>query len=120
MVVDDLTSRGYLNDDAFARQWVETRSARGYGRARLRAELRMRGVAASIIDSALRALADDNELERARGLARRRFPALTRAGRARAPARLRDYLLRRGFSLAVVARVVRETSGAAADSPVDE
>ena len=38
-VVADLVGRGYVDDAAFARHWVETRAARGYGAARLRAAL---------------------------------------------------------------------------------
>jgi regulatory protein len=109
-VVADLTARGYLDDAAFARHWVATRSARGYGSARLRAELRARGVAGSLVDAAVAAQGDD-ELERARTVARRRLPALQRADRTRAAARLRDHLVRRGYSAAVVARVVRESVG---------
>ena len=109
-VLADLTARGYLDDAAFARHWVVTRSARGYGSARLRAELRARGVAGSLVDAALAAQGDD-ELERARAVARRRLPALQRADRTRAAARLRDHLVRRGYSAAVVARVVRESVG---------
>jgi len=109
-VLADLTARGYLDDAAFARHWVDTRSARGYGSARLRAELRARGVAGSLVDAALAAQGDD-ELERARAVARRRLPALQRADRARAAARLRDHLVRRGYSAAIVSRVVRESVG---------
>jgi len=78
---------------------------------RLRAELRARGVAGPLADAALATLADDSELERARAVARRRLPALARADRARAGARLRDHLLRRGYAAAIVARVVRECVG---------
>ena len=109
-VLADLTARGYLDDAAFARHWVDTRSARGYGSARLRAELRARGVAGSLVDAALAAQGDD-ELERARAVARRRLPALQRADRTRAAARLRDHLVRRGYSAAIVSRVVRESVG---------
>jgi len=109
-VLADLTARGYLDDAAVARHWVATRSARGYGSARLRAELRARGVAGSLVDAALAAQGDD-ELERARAVARRRLPALQRADRTRAAARLRDHLVRRGYSAAVVARAVRESVG---------
>jgi regulatory protein len=120
-VVADLTARGYLDDAAFARHWVATRAARGYGPARLRAELRARGVAAALIEAALAVAAraagnDDSELERARAVARRRLPALQRADRARAAGRLRDHLLRRGFAAPMVARVVRECVGL----PVEE
>ena len=109
-VLADLTARGYLDDAAFAHHWIATRSARGYGPARLRAELRARGVAGSLVDAALAAQGDD-ELERARAVARRRLPALQRADRTRAATRLRDHLVRRGYSTAVVARVVRESVG---------
>jgi len=55
-VVADLTARGYLDDAAFAHHWAAARSARGYGPARLRAELRARGVGTPLIDAALAAL----------------------------------------------------------------
>jgi regulatory protein len=100
-------ARAHLDDAAFARRWVEARGARGYGAARLRAELSARGVARDLIDHALGALEAETTLARARDLARRRLPALRRRP-DRAATRLRDYLLRRGYAAAVVARVVRE------------
>jgi regulatory protein len=89
---------------------VAARAARGYGPARLRAELRARGVSAALVEAALRGSTSDDgdELERARAVARRRLPALRRGDGARTAARLRDHLLRRGYAAAVVARVVRE------------
>lgn len=111
-VVADLVTRGYLDDGAFARQWVETRRTR-YGPARLRAELRARGVAPALITAALSGLTAEASLARARELAWRRWPALARQRPERAAARLRDHLLRRGFPAGVVARVVRERAGVA-------
>jgi regulatory protein len=115
-VVADLTARGYLDDARFARQWVETRSARGYGPARLAAELRARGVAVALVRAALGGREPLADLERAREVARRRLPSLRRAQADRAAARLRDHLLRRGFGAALVARVVRELLGVAEDA----
>ena len=111
-VLADLTARGYLDDAAFARHWVTTRVARGYGPARLRAELAARGIATPLIGAALAALGDAGDLDAARAVARRRLPALQRVDRARAATRLRDHLLRRGYAASVVARVVRESVGA--------
>ena len=110
-VVADLTARGYLDDAAFARHWVAARAPRGYGPARLRAELRARGVDTALIEAALAGVSDDGELERARAVANRRLPALQRGDRERAAARLRDHLLRRGYPASVVTRVVRECVG---------
>jgi regulatory protein len=132
-VVADMARRGYVDDGAFARAWVATRAARGYGVARLRAELRARGVAAMHIDAALAMFDDDACLERARALARQRLAGLQRTTQergakpggmpahraadreeaARRAARLRDHLLRRGFARSVVMRVVRDVTGEA-------
>ncbi|PYN18953.1 MAG: hypothetical protein DMD76_28010 [Candidatus Rokuibacteriota bacterium] len=114
-VVDDLVARGYVDDAAFARHWVTTRAARGYGAARLRMELRARGIAVPVIAAALTTLGGDDPLARARETARRRLPALRRGRPDRVAPRLRDHLLRRGFATSVVVRVVRETTGVAAD-----
>jgi regulatory protein len=108
-VAADLERRGYVDDAAFARHWVTTRAPRGYGAARLRAELRARGVASGLIDAALACVGRDDQIEEARRLARRRLPALQRADPIKAAGRLRDYLLRRGFPAGVVAQVIRES-----------
>jgi len=107
-VVADLVARGYVDDAAYARHWVTTRAPRGYGAARLRAELRARGVASALIEAALASVGRGDQLEEARRLAHRRLAALTRVAPDKAAARLRDHLLRRGFPGGVVAQVVRE------------
>jgi regulatory protein len=107
-VVSDLAARGYVDDAAFARHWVTTRAPRGYGAARLRAELRARGVASPLIEAALAVVGRADQLDEARRLAGRRLSALTRVAPDKAAARLRDHLLRRGFPGGVVAQVVRE------------
>ena len=114
-VVADMVGRGYVDDAAFARAFVDTRSARGYGSARLSADLRARGLAPALIATALAHIDGAVQLEQARGVATRRLPALRRVAPERAAARLRDHLLRRGFGAAVVLRVVREVTGTAAD-----
>jgi len=88
---------------------VTTRAARGYGAARLRAELRARSVAPALIDAALATLGPGGQLDEARRLARRRLAALTRITPEKAAARLRDHLLRRGFAGSVIAQVVLES-----------
>jgi regulatory protein len=116
-VVDDLVARGYLDDAVFARRWAAARAARGYGAARLRMELRARGVAAPLVAATMEDLCGGEEvLARAREAAHRRLPALRRGRADRVAARLRDYLLRRGFATSVVVRVVRQTIGVAEES----
>jgi regulatory protein len=116
-VVRELEGKGYVDDRAFARQWADARAARrGLGSLRLRDELRRKGVAPALAEAAVReAFAETAEEEQALGAARRRLPALRRAGDARAPARLRDFLLRRGYPAPTVGRVVRRLLGAGLD-----
>ena len=116
-VVDDLAGRGYVDDAAFARQWIETRASRGYGASRLRSELIARGVAANVIAGALGSLAPEATLDTARDAAKKRLPALRRGATDRVTARLFDYLLRRGYERSVVARVVREVVGRVSEAP---
>jgi regulatory protein len=106
-----MIGRGYVDDAAFARHFVETRAARGYGAARLAADLRAKGVPPGLVTAAVGALDTESQLERARAVARRRLPALRKAAPQRAAGRLRDHLLRRGFAAGVVVRVVREALG---------
>lgn len=106
--LDRAAAAGLLDDERFARHYVQTRAARGRGPARLRRELSGQGVAASLID---RVLAEEisEEQTRATVLAL----AVKRAGQLQAlerPARLRRvlaFLARRGHTGSEVRRLVR-------------
>ena len=114
-VVADLTGRGYVDDQAFARWWAEARArGRRIGSRRLRQELLAKGIPREMVEAALAAAFEEvGEAERALEAARRRLPALQRgAGAARAPARLAEYLLRRGYPASMVRHVVRTLLGA--------
>jgi len=63
----------------------------------------------------LSAVLPEAQLTRARAAAGRRLPALRRADPARVAARLRSFLLRRGYPGSVVAQVLRETTGLSAE-----
>ena len=108
-VVADLASRGYLDDEGFARWWAQARGqARRVGSLRLRQELLAKGIAQEHVAAAVAAaFAETPELDRALDAGRRRLAALSRASRGRVPARLADYLLRRGYPPSVATRVVR-------------
>ena len=109
-VVADLTDRGYVDDRAFARWWAEARArGRRVGSHRLRQELLAKGIPRAMAEAAIAAAFEEvAEAERALEAGRRRLPALLRGGRtARAPARLADYLLRRGYPASAVRHTVR-------------
>ena len=106
-IIARLQQRHWLDDLEFARWWVEQRQLfRPKGRPVLQAELRQKGVAADIIAQALADLPEPTEV--IEQLARRRWPSVKQLEPPVARRRLIAFLLRRGFSYAVVRRVVDE------------
>jgi len=122
-VVDELQTRGYVDDEAFARFWAETRArGRKVGSRRLRQELGQKGISRAVAGLAIEAaFVEVAEAERCLEAGRRRLPALLRAARERAAPRLRDYLLRRGYPPGMVMRTVATLTGARpdGDAPAD-
>jgi regulatory protein len=116
-VVDELQTRGYVDDQAFARFWAESRArGRRVGSRRLRQELAQKGIPSAVAGPAVEAaFLEVAEAERCLEAGRRRLPALLRATRERAAPRLRDYLLRRGYPASIVMRTVTALTGARLD-----
>lgn len=99
---------GYVDDEALAASIAARHRRSGHGRARVAADLRSRGVAGEVIAGALDAQTDTEEaaaLAVARQLWNRAANAET--GDARARMRVAGALQRRGFSAALVVRVLR-------------
>ncbi len=103
-VLDQLEGSGLLSDARFAEAYVSSRAAR-VGNARLRHDLRARGIADAIIAAALPAEAD-SETERARQVWRRKFaaPPADRADYARQA----RFLQQRGFAVDIIRKVLKE------------
>ena len=113
-----LTELGMLDDDAFARAWVESRDrARPRGERALRAELRQKGVERPIVDAVLEDRADTSDdpdhsgadEDAARRLLVKNARSLERIADPRAR-RQRAYALlaRNGFDPDTASRVARE------------
>lgn len=109
--LDELARRGLLSEERFAASLVRTRSPR-VGDARLKHELRTRGVPAEAAAAALDTLrkADGgSETARARALWSRRFGAPPRSIEERV--RQARFLQARGFSSEVIRTVLRGLPG---------
>src|SRR2546428_1366348 len=93
-VVDELQTRGYVDDEAFARFWAETRArGRQVGSRRLRQELGQKGIPRAVAGLAAEAaLLEGAQGPRCPEGRRRRLPAPPPAAPPRAAPRLRDYL----------------------------
>lgn len=72
-VFDRLVEKGYLDDEKFAQFWVENRNqTKGASRRKLVAELRVKGLASSIIEEALENSERNDEDELAKIIAKKR------------------------------------------------
>ncbi len=101
-LLDDLEAKKLLSDRRFTEAMARTRGER-YGAARVRQELRARGVGDPLVREAVGAL-ERTELQRAREIWRKKFGA--RAAEAAGRARQMRFLAQRGFSAEVIRRVV--------------
>jgi regulatory protein len=91
-VFDRLVEKGYIDDERFARYWVENRSvSRGVSRRKLSAELHKKGVASELINQVLAETdrTDNEEIQKIIAKKRSRYPD---------DDKLIAYLARQGFS----------------------
>jgi regulatory protein len=111
-VIDRAVAGRLLDDEAFARAWVEDRGLkRGYGRQRLQRELRRRKVPADLIETALAILDDHDEIGQATQLARTRAQRMPAdLDPAKVAGRLVGFLVRRGYSSHVAHDVARKVT----------
>lgn len=123
--VNRLSEAGLVNDEAFARAWVENRNTfRPSGKPALRMELRRKGLSDEIVQSVLDTQVNEEvlALQAARKYARR----LAGQERPEFRQKLGGFLARRGFSYSVIAPVVSEvwkeyqTADAGSTSDIEE
>ncbi|HEY5695668.1 MAG TPA: RecX family transcriptional regulator [Candidatus Saccharimonadales bacterium] len=87
-----LTQKGYIDDEKFARFWVENRNTtKGASRRKLAAELRAKGVELAIIERLLNESERADETELQKVIAKKR-------GRYADDQKFMQYLARQGFS----------------------
>ncbi len=102
--IERLQLNGLMNDDQFAKSWVENRTEmRPRGRRALAYELRRRGIDTETIDSAL---AEIDEEELAYQAAARRAPRIQNLEWNEFRLKLTRFLNQRGFSYETSSRVV--------------
>src|SRR5690554_1896796 len=106
-IVEEFQRFRYLDDRAFARDWVEERRRRkGYGAARIRQELEEKGVSEELIAEALGEVDEEDEYRLAMEVAERRVSRMRSHPWPVLERRLGRQLLNRGFSPTVVCEVL--------------
>lgn len=91
-VFERLVEKGYINDEKFARWWVENRNVtKGSSMRKLTAELRAKGVAGDVIEQAVGEVARSDEDELAKVVAKKRAHYVD-------DQKFMQYLARQGFN----------------------
>jgi len=112
--LDRLEASGVLSDEAVARAEAASRLRRGDAPARVRQQLRKKGVAAPRVTAAVAEALEEareagfDELASCRAIAEKRVRSLASLEPAVAERRLVAFLLRRGYAGSLVRRVARE------------
>ena len=112
-VLDRVSSMGYIDDAAFAQEWVRSRQrSRGLAPSVLTRELINKDVDIEVIQAALEQLTSDDTLERAYELAAKKYRSLMSVDHAVAVRRIASLLQRKGYPPATCFHIAKETVGA--------
>ncbi len=98
---------GYVNDERFAKSFVEGKRMKGFGRARLQAALKEKGIKEENIQSLMRGITDEDEIEKARFLISRRMKTMHGTIGQKEREKLRLFLLRKGYSYFIVSKALK-------------
>lgn len=109
--LERLEGLGFVNDEEFSRTWVNHRlGGKPMGRARIRWELRQKGVPNDVVEEALSAVDADTEHQSAMDAARRRWEKDNDPDERSKRRRLASYLRRQGFGWDTITEVLNELS----------
>jgi regulatory protein len=101
-VFDRLVEKGYVDDEKFARYWVENRNfVKGASKRKLTAELRAKGVESNLVERLLAGSlrTDEDELQKIIAKKRSRYPD---------DQKFMQYLARQGFDYDTIKRALSE------------
>jgi regulatory protein len=120
-VLDRFVEVGLIDDRAFARNWVLSRShGRGLARAALSRELKQKGVAPDLIAEALEQVTHDDEETQARRLVEAKRRSLAGLPWEKKFSRITGLLSRKGYPSGLAMRLAREYASTAEDEPLDD
>ncbi|PJJ56201.1 regulatory protein [Mumia flava] len=109
-LLDRFEHVGLIDDEQFARMWVESRQrSRGLAGRAIAVELRRKGVEDDVVRDAVEAIEPEDEEDAARTLVRKKLRSLTRVADEQTKVRrLVGMLGRKGYGPGLAYRVVRE------------
>ena len=105
-----LKERKFIDDNLFAKSWIESRLKKPFGLRRLTQELKLKGIEKEIIDNRIQEAKEGySEADIVKRLAGMRFKKLKNIEPQKAKMRVYGYLLRRGFSPEIVSDAITQS-----------
>lgn len=104
-----LKEKGYLNDERFAREWLESRKRRGYSEKYIRLELKQKGISEQLsnldLNNQEQFLSDREVAEK---LVEKKMKQYRNLEPVKVKQRIQNLLLRRGFSWEIIEEILRK------------
>lgn len=108
-LLDRFTEVGLIDDEAFAKAWIESRQpGKGLARRALAHELRRKGIDDEIARDALAEIDPDDEAAAARVLVRRKLRSVRGLEQQKATRRLVGMLARKGYGAGMAFAIVKD------------
>ncbi|MDD2928038.1 MAG: regulatory protein RecX [Candidatus Omnitrophica bacterium] len=101
-VISFLKEKRFIDDNVFARAWINSRLKKPFGLRRIKQELRQKGVDKEIIEAQTAKLEDYSEGKTVLDLAKGRLNRIKGIDQVSSKRRVYAYLARRGFSPEVI------------------
>ena len=115
-VMQDLRRGGMLDDARFAKLYALSRiQSRTFGKERVKRELMQRGLSPAVVESAMESIEDIDDRSVAEETARKKLATMKNLTPEAKKRRLHGTLMRRGFSVSVIFKVLDELLGAGND-----
>ncbi|MCM8790002.1 MAG: recombination regulator RecX [Candidatus Omnitrophica bacterium] len=102
-----LKEKGFIDDELFAKSWINSRLKKSLGLKRIRSELKLKGLDSGLIEESISKAKENYSQEQAAAeIAQKRVLKLKGIEPKKARQRLYAYLLRRGFSPDIIIDVM--------------
>lgn len=104
-----LKDKAFIDDEHFARAWIESRIKRPLGIRRLKQELQLKGIGQEIIESQIHEIKKDySEEDVVTRIIQERLEKVKGSDPQKAKRRIYAYLLRRGFSPNIILEAMHQ------------
>ena len=108
-IIAEMMKKGYLNDQQYAINWIrDKRKMKGWGYFRLKQELERKGITAKWIQEVLAEEDKEEEYQRAREKAQKRYLRICNEPWIKVERKLGAYLLREGFSSDIIYNILSD------------